>query len=234
MHAVTVISLILSMFLFRGFSKDSEWVPDPGRKIVVYVGWPLKAPTEWKRAKDYDRNHLELEDGTGVKPGEVRSHLLVYANNEVMGGTNLFAPLPPGLKFLEPKATSKQPLTLEAVQVEFGRAICRVSNGQFRMNSQGQAIYATTLRNISSQPIRILKFAGFRRVGEAYMLNTVTGAYYSADQFIAWYAAPQDGWILPGKEVSDRDNYGGGGGIWAYYGQTEDGNHFIATVQVPK
>ena len=222
------------MFLFRGFTKNSDWIPDPDRRLVVYVGWPIKAPTEWKKAKLYDRTHLELEDGTRVNPGEVHSRLIVYPNNEVMDGTNLFSPLPPGLIFLEPKATPKEPLALDSAQVEFGKMVCRVSNGQFRKGSQGQPIYATTLRNVSGQRIRILKFAGFRRVAEKYVLNTVTGGYYSAEQFIAWYAAPQDGWIPPGAQVADANNYGGGGGIWAYFGQTEDGNHFIATVQVPR
>jgi hypothetical protein len=222
------------MFLFRAFTKESNWIPDPDRKLVVYVGWPLKEPTEWKKAKLYDKNHLELEDGTKVNPDEVHSRLIVYPTHEVMDGTNLFSPLPPGLTFLEPKTTSKELLTLDSTQVEYGKLVCRVSNGQFRKNSQGQQIYTTTLRNISGQRIRILKFAGFRRAEKKYVLSTVTGDYYSTDQFIAWYAAPQDGWISPGTQVADENNYGGSDGIWAYFGETEDGNHFIATAPIPK
>ncbi len=197
----------------------------------MYVGWPVNSPKEWKKAKLYNRNHLELEDGTRVIPSEVRSRLIVYPNNEVVDGKNLFAPLPPGLTFLEPQVAPKALLALDSAQLELGKMVCRVSNGHFKKNSQGQPIYTTTLRNISGQRIRILKFAGFRRAGENYVLNTVTGGYYSAEQFIAWYATPPDGWISPGAQVADTANYGGTGGVWAYFGQTEAGHHFVATVQ---
>jgi hypothetical protein len=221
-------------FLFRGFAMDSGWIPNPDRKLVVYVGWPLKTPTEWKKAKNYDPNRLELEDGTFVKPGDVKSHLLVYRNNEALGGTNLFYPFPAGVKFLEPKSGPKEPLTLDSVQIAYGKAVCKVSHSRYRKDSEGKSIYATTLQNISRQRIRIHKFAGFSRVGQKYVLHTVTGGYYTDDQFIAWYAAPRDGWIPPGGQATDDNNYGGGDGIWAYFGQTEDGNHFIATDILPR
>jgi hypothetical protein len=230
----TIILVAMFAFLFRGFGKDSDWVPDPDRKLAVYIGWPLKAPSEWKKAKAYDRNGLELEDGTFVKPRDVQSHLLVYPNNEAMGGTNLFYPFPANVKFLEPKSGPKEPLSLNSIQLEYGKAVCKVSHSRVREDTEGKPIYATTLRNISGQRIRIQRFAGFRRAGQKYVLHTVTGGYYTEEQFIAWYAAPRDGWIPAGGQVTDENNYGGGDGIWAYFGQTEDGNHFIATDPFPR
>ncbi len=221
-------------FLFGGSARGDNWIPKPDRKLVVYVGWPLKRPTEWKKAKSYDPNRLELEDGTFVKPGDVQSHLLVYPNNEALGGTNLFYPFPAGVKFLEPKSGPKEPLTLDSVQIAYGKAVCKVTHSRFRKDSDGKPIYATTLQNLSGQRIRIQNFAGFRRVGQKYVLHTVTGGYYTDDQFIAWYAAPRDGWIPPGGQATDENNYGSGDGIWAYWGVTDDGNHFIATDQLPK
>jgi hypothetical protein len=229
-----IICVAMFAFLFRGFAVDSGWIPNPNRKLVIYVGWPLNAPTEWTRAKSYDSDQLELENGKFVKPGDVRSHLLVYPNNEALGGTNLFSPFPAGVQFLEPKSGPKEPLTLDSVQIEYGKAVCKVIHSRFRKDSEGKLIYATTLQNISGQRIRIQEFAGFRRVGQKYVLHTVTGGYYTDEQFIAWYVSPQDGWISPGGRATDDNNYGSGDGIWAYFGQTEDGNHFIATDPLPK
>jgi hypothetical protein len=230
----SIIFVAMFAFLFRVFAKDSDWIPDPDRKLAVYVGWPLKVPTEWKKARTYDRDGLKLEDGTFVKPADVHSHLLVYPNNEALGGANLFYPFPAGVKFLEPKSGPQEPLSLNSVQLEYGKAVCKVSHSRPRKDAEGKQIYATTLRNISGQRITIRRFAGFRRVGEKYVLSTVTGGYYTGEQLIAWYAAPQDGWIPAGGQVTDQNNYGGGLGIWAYFGLTEDGNHFIATDAFPQ
>jgi len=221
-------------FLFRGSATDSSWIPNPDRKLVVYVGWPLKAPKEWQRATSYSPNQLELENGTIAKPGDVQSHLLVYPNNEALGGTNLFYPFPVGVKFLEPKSGPKAPLALDSIQIAYGKTVCKVSHSRFRKDPEGKPIYATTLHNISGQRIRVQKFAGFRAVGQQYVLHTVTGGYYTDEQFIAWYAVSADGWIPAGGEVTDDSNYGRGDGIWAYFGQTEDGNHFIATDRLPR
>src|SRR5258706_1490936 len=229
-----IICLAMFAFLIRGFAKDAGWVPNPDRGLVVYVGWPLKAPTEWKKAKTYGANRVELENGTVVDSGDVQSHLLVYPNNEVMGGTNLFYPFPTGVKFLEPKSGPKEPLTLDSVQIQYGKAICKVSHSRFRKDSDGKRVYATTLQNVSGKRIKIQKFAGFRRDGNKYILQTVTGGYYNNEQFIAWYAAPPDGWILPGGKATDDNNYGSGDGIWAYLFKAFFGNYFIATDLLPR
>jgi hypothetical protein len=64
-------------------------------------------------------------------------------------------------------------------------------------------------------------------VGGGYRLNTVTGKLFSADEFIAWYAAPPDGWIAPGGEASDPDNYGRPPILWAYHCETRGGARFV-------
>jgi hypothetical protein len=221
-------------FLFRGFSKKAVWVPDPARKLVVYVGWPLPAPNTWKKAMNYSAKMLHLEDGTFVKPGEVKSHLLVYPNNEALGGANLFYPFPAGVIGLEPGPVQKNPPALDPAQIEQGKSICKVSHSRLRKNPEGKKIYATTVQNISGQRIRIQKFAAFSQVGQKHALNTVTRSPYTAEQFIAWFGAPADGWIPPGGKAVDDSNYGSGDGIWAYFGQTEDGTDFIATVPLPR
>jgi hypothetical protein len=222
-------------FLFRGSTKASTWVPDPSRKLTIYIGWPAQSPSEWRHVKTYDSSRLELEDGTTSSPSEIHSYLLVYPNNEVLGGSNLFYPLPSGLKFLEPEAgVTNRPLSLDSVSVALGKLTCTASHGHFRKDEQGNRIYATTLKNISLQRIRIQKFAGFSPSGDNYILWTVSRNFYSAEQFQSWYSTGADGWIKPGEEVTDESNYGSGPGIWAYFGETEDGKHFITVVPLPK
>jgi len=69
-----------------------------------------------------------------------------------------------------------------------------------------------------------------------YIHNAKTGkfnreqyrSYYSGKQFQNWYGVKESGWIDPGETVIDNDNYGGKSGIWIYFGETEDGEEFIA------
>lgn len=61
----------------------------------------------------------------------------------------------------------------------------------------------------------------------------MSGDYYSAEQFASWYATKPDGWIQPGERVADESNYGGGKGVWAYFGETKDGRRFIAMAAIP-
>ena len=86
--------------------------------------------------------------------------------------------------------------------------------------------YRTTLRNLSSEPVRVLKFGAFVETDGHLVLHTVTGHFYSGDEFISWYGAPADGWIPPAGEVSDPDNYGGPA-LWAYYCETKSGRQFV-------
>jgi hypothetical protein len=65
--------------------------------------------------------------------------------------------------------------------------------------------------------------------------STVTGEYFTDQQFEEWYGVEADGWIQPGETVTDWDNYGGRGrqGIWAYFCEDEDGKEFISAVAFP-
>lgn len=220
-------------FLFRWFKWKTNWIPDPSRKLVIYIGWPLGQPTWWRKVESYDSERLQLDDHTLVDPAQVRSHLLVYPNNEVLSGVRLFSPGPPGVRFLESLPGPREPFYLESAQVEFGKSVCKVTHGRFRREG-GRYCYSTTLTNLSVWPIRISRFAAFRPQGKAFVLNTVTGAYFTDEQFVAWYAAPEDGWIPPGGEATDPSNYGGGAGFWAYFGETRDGHDFVATAPLPK
>ncbi len=213
---------------------NSNWVPAPERNLTIYVGWPLEEPKEWKEVKTYDRERLVLVGGGSVPAVEVRSYLLVYPNREVLTGANVFYPLPAVVTLLEPRDGLRPPIPLDPEQMKYGGTLCQVSNSAFRRDPQGKAIYATTLKNLSKQRIRIEKFIAVRQVNGVYLASTVSGSYYTAEQFTAWYAVPADGWIPAGGSVADESNYGSGDGLWAYFGRTEEGRPFIVTCPVPR
>lgn len=80
----------------------------------------------------------------------------------------------------------------------------------------------------------MLKFGGYNLSGDQYVLNTITGDYFTAEDFLNWYGVDRDGWIKPGQTVSDPNNYGSGKGYWAYFCLNEQGDEFIIGEPIPK
>ncbi len=210
-----------------------SWIPDRSRNCSVYIGTPPSAPTSWQKARAFDKKHITLENGSRIRVQDVVAYLVVYPNGEILKSRNIFYPLPDGVRGLEALTTERIYYRFDPIEVDRGNSVCRVTNGDFRQDGQ-KNIYRTTLTNLSDQFIRILKFASFVvSSDQQYRLNTVSGDFYSCDQFAAWFAAA-DGWIAPGKSVFDDANYGSGNGVWAYFGETESGEKFVATVELPR
>jgi hypothetical protein len=116
-------------------------------------------------------------------------------------------------------------LTLD--QTESGKQFIAIEYAKSATKKEGYHYYATSLHNISSQKIKILKFGGLRFNGSVWNLSSVTGNYYSADDFKDWYQQKGE-WLLPGETACDLANWGNPPVLWAYYGITESGEPFIA------
>lgn len=196
----------------------------------IYVGWPLDTPTQWEAAVVADGS-LQI-NGNAIDLAEISSFLIVYPNGEVLDYERLFFPLPDGVTFLEKTEEVVQdklnPSTLVA-----GSSLLEITHGPSASRPGEPGYYSTSLKNISSVKIRVDKFTAFMNTGNAYVLSTVSGGYFSSEQFIAWYGVPDDGWIQPGQTVSDPNNYGGGDGYWVYFIQTETGDEFSAGTKIP-
>ena len=89
--------------------------------------------------------------------------------------------------------------------------------------------YSTEITNLTTERVRVLKFGPFLRGLFGINRDPETG-YYSPTQFREWFRIrdPQ-GWIEPGEQVCDPDNYGRGDGVWAYFFESSGGQRFIAT-----
>ena len=93
---------------------------------------------------------------------------------------------------------------------------------------QDRSHYATTLTHVGPEPLCVRRFAEYQKQGDRYALSTITGSFFTADQFIAWYGAASDGWILPGASVCDPSNYGGRETLWAYFIELRSGRRLWA------
>lgn len=88
--------------------------------------------------------------------------------------------------------------------------------------------YETRLTNVAQEAVRVERFGGFRHGWLRLRLHTVTGAWFSADEFRDWYDVKDDeGWIQPGETVADPTNYAGPRSWWVYMGTTASGAKFI-------
>ena len=88
--------------------------------------------------------------------------------------------------------------------------------------------YATNITNRSSEKIRIDKFGTYTLNDDILILHTMTGGFFSEQQFQEWYDLNNDGWLEPGKTVTDPNNHSKVGVYWTYFCTTESGKEFIA------
>lgn len=197
----------------------------------VFIGMPLDTPSNWLEGSAYSANDVTVE-GRAIPLQLIRSYLVVYPNGQVLDSAGIFYPLPAGLVFLERGQEVKKDV-LDLSTLESGRRFAEVTFGPCTTPRGNRITYSTTLRNIGMIAFRVERFGGFSRKSGKYVLNTISGDYFSADEFQSWYGPLKDGWILPGESATDENNYGGRGGYWAYYCSTRDGHEFVAGGEVP-
>jgi hypothetical protein len=118
----------------------------------------------------------------------------------------------------EPVEHRLEPAALQEglVRVEFARS---------HIEPRNRRKYPTRLTNTTDEPLRVLRFGGYRRLDDGgFELSTVSGRLFSAAEFREWYAvADADGWLPPGTTVVDPDNHGGPRLLWAYEIEWESG-----------
>ncbi len=134
--------------------------------------------------------------------------------------------LPPGvLQQLQRRLPART--TLELAELQSGTPWLAIDFAPSDKDSANRRVYATRVTNISRRRLRIRKFGGYVPENAAWQLASVTGDHYSADHFADWYG--QDGdWLLPGQSVCDDTNWGLAPVLWAYHGETDAGESFIA------
>lgn len=109
-----------------------------------------------------------------------------------------------------------------------GTSIVRVELGPSTRadSTESRRFYSTRLTNFSTERVRVLKSAGYSKHGDHFELNTTTGRFFTATDFIEWYGV-QGEWIEPGASVVDPNNFGTPPTMWAHYCETESGRRFV-------
>jgi hypothetical protein len=167
-------------------------------------------------------------EGHGDIPlAEVRAFAVAYPNGQLVDCEMAGLPEPAGLAGFGPEG-GKDIDVLQPSDLEEGMKYVRVSYGPSELRPRDRGHYSTTLTNVSDQRARVLRFAGYVRTPLGWVLHTVTGGFFSADEFREWYGLGEREWIGPGESACDANNYGGPPVLWAYYCQAEDGSEFVA------
>jgi hypothetical protein len=106
------------------------------------------------------------------------------------------------------------------VEIEYGKS--------HRKKEKDYHFYATSLKNISPQKIKIVQFGGYIPYSsDTWQLANATGKFYTSDDFKDWYQQKGE-WIMPGETVCDAANWGMPPVLWAYHGVTGTGESFVA------
>jgi hypothetical protein len=193
---------------------------------TIYIGMPADSPALWDAVSDVTDSTLSLQDGTVVPYSDVRAFAVVYANGQLVDAELEGLPLPPGTSGLSPSSETNDDI-LEAGDLVTGKDYIEINYGACPAHPNRSDHYSTTLTNISDEPIRVERFAGYAKTTTGWRLFTVTNTFYSAEEFQEWYGLKNAEWIMPGASATDPNNYGARPVLWAYYCRSKSGKRFI-------
>jgi hypothetical protein len=190
--------------------------------LVCYVAHVTDGEWIWKR----------VESDAEVENESIRGYLVTYNSGELVDHFRARGVLPDGVHFMEgPEYTDNgerfSKRLVDNSMVEF-------AHGPSPAWDSEPTYYSTTMKNVSSERLRVTKFVGLWRRFRFMPYSDDGSGYYSPRQFSEWFRVPdRDGWIAPGESVTDPENWSEGAGIWAFFLETDSGRRFIATVPMP-
>lgn len=172
-------------------------------------------------------------DGAAVTDEEIRESragLVTYPSGEVLCQYDEFRMVPDEVHFMVGPIYQDDAPGYHSSLVRNGEGGVEVRLGPSRSQEGNPRYhYSTLVLNRTQHRVRVTKFAPFLR-GLMGIRKEPKMGYYSPIQFREWFRVKDElGWIAPGEEVADPDNYGSGSGVWAYFFEADQGDRFIAT-----
>ncbi|WP_394488111.1 polymorphic toxin-type HINT domain-containing protein [Roseateles sp. BYS96W] len=202
----------------------------------IFVRTSLDASRPWVQIADADarwvrlvpppgQTHVTSISLTSIKSFYVTSHDGRLVHTEWIAKAE-WPTLPPDiLRQLKQRLPART--TLGLGDLESGKPFLDVRYGPRKRSGDLQHGYSTSVTNISRQRVKVLRFAGMRPDSGHWALANVTGDFYTPSNFKEWYGLPGE-WLEPGESVCDTGNWGQPPVLWAYYGVTDTGQHFVA------
>ncbi len=117
--------------------------------------------------------------------------------------------------------------TIELPELKIGKGLLDIQH-RHEPKHRHKPYYSTRITNRSTEKIRIDRFSTYVRKGKVLVLHSLTGGFFSAQQFQEWYDLDRNRWIEPGQTVIDPNNHSNLGVYWAYFGTTASGREFTA------
>jgi hypothetical protein len=123
-----------------------------------------------------------------------------------------------------PKEVILAKLTLAELRV--GKSFLDIQHSVDAEDRQ-KPYYSTSITNRSAEKIRIDRFGTYSLTDDVLILHTMTGGFFSNQQFQEWYDLGESSWIEPGQTVTDPNNHSKVGVYWVYFGITASGQQFV-------
>jgi hypothetical protein len=117
--------------------------------------------------------------------------------------------------------------TLERSDLKLGKHWLKIEHC-VNPEARNKPYYSTKITNRSTQRIRIDRFGSYIKVGKTLVLHSITGGFFSRQQFQQWYGLGDSQWLEPGQTVIDPNNHSQIGVYWGYSFTTANGAKFVA------
>lgn len=117
--------------------------------------------------------------------------------------------------------------TLDRADLKVGKSFLEIQHCSNPEDRQ-KPYYSTSITNICPEKIRIDRFGTYIQTGKTLVLHSITGGFFSGQQFQEWYDLGKSQWIEPGQVVGDPNNHSNLDVYWAYFGTTASGKQFVA------
>ena len=117
--------------------------------------------------------------------------------------------------------------TLDWDDLKVGKNLLAIQHHR-NPNDRQKPYYSTSITNKTTEKIRIDRFGTYIQKGNTLVLHSITGGFFSSQQFQEWYDLGNSQWIEPGQVVTDPNNHSNLGSYWGYFGTTASGAKFVA------
>lgn len=188
---------------------------------------------DWVEIRSLDRDTATTIDSDHIKLSRIKGYIVAYGHGQILDAHGIVDPLPDCFHFLQ-EVTPPTAEVLMPSDFVLGASFLEIDLDTSSINGNYDEYFPATIRNISSQRVKVLKFGAYSKEPSGYRLNTISNTWFTAEDFRYWYGLNERQWIEPGESVCDPNNYGGGDYLWAYHCETEGGEKFIAAQSAMK